>query len=309
MLQSAAANRWDVDAAGRAVYYPFGPAFVGYRLVDVASEQRVRQADESYSERSSKINKPAGRLIGTLAAGSLIFVFSRYPVLSLVGFYALFVILFYLEGAFRFSSVREYLVDADVVPAKAQSRKRLRFIVGVAMGLLIGFWAVLAAYDQQVSALAANHPGEMLLFPSISGSLFFFVVLFLAIFSASLRFDVFSARLGQHKATLILVVLTVIGFGLAGWTVFNLVAPAPSVIVSDQSIRCGWRYSYNWREISGLKSTSTRYSRYVVLTLRPQIARNLGKATDRCQIGGLTVDDDTVYRKIVSVWQPHANGS
>jgi len=308
-MQSTTSVRWDVDSAGQAIYYPFGPAFAGYRLTDPTAEQSVRQADESYSERSSKIGKPLVQIVGTLLVGYVIFVFSRHPVLSLSGLYALLVVLTYLEGILRYSSVREHLANADIVPAKAQSRQRLFIFAGAAAALLVAFWVVLAIYDLQISALAANHAGETWLFPSIAGSLFFSIALFLFVFFAILRFDVFSARLGQHKATLTLVVVVVIDVGLAGWSVTKFVAPAPSVIISDRSIRCGWSYSYLWREIRSLESRSTRYKTYAVMTLRPQIAGSLGKVTDRCEIDGLTVDDETVYRTIVAAWQPHANGS
>jgi hypothetical protein len=308
-MQPAAANRWDVDSAGRAIYYPFGPAFVGYRLADVAAEQHVRQADESYSEQSSKVGKPLAQLLGTLLAGYLIFAFSRHPVLSLAGLYALFAIAVYLDGVLRYSSVRDHLVNADVMPAKAEWRKQFLVIAGAALGILAAFWVVLALYDLQISILATDHQGELRLFPSIAGRLFFAAVLFLVLFSAIARFDVFSARLGRHKATLTLVIVAVLDVGLAGWTMAKFVAPAPTVIISDQSIRCGWRYSYLWREISALDRKSTRYNTYTVMTLRPSIARNLGKLTDRCDIGGLTVDDETVYRTMVAAWQPHANGS
>lgn len=308
-MQSAATARWDVDSDGRAIYRPFGSAYTGYRLADTVAEQNVRLADEDYSKRTSKVGRPLGQIIGTLVAGYLILAFSRHPVLSLAGCYALLVIAVYLEGVLRYSSVRESLREAEAVPPKPQARRRLLVASGIALAFLAAFWAALSAYDLEVSTLASRHPGETWLFPSIAGKLVFFVMLFFVVFSACARFDVFSARLGQNKAVLALVVCAVIDVGLAVWIIAKVVAPAPSVIVSDQSIRCGWSYSYLWREVSGLQQKSSKYSTYAVMTLRPSIARSLGKATDRCEIDGLTVDDDTVYRMIVAAWQPHANGS
>jgi hypothetical protein len=308
ILQSAATNRWDVDTAGRAVYYPFGPAFAGYRMADSIAEQNVRQADEHYSEHTSKISKPLGQFVGTLLVGSLFFILSRHPVLSLVGCYVLLAGAIYLDSILRSTSVRDTLANAEIVPAKAQSRKRLLVTIGAASGILFAFWAVLVAYNWQSSALEANHPGEIWLFPNIAGRLFLFVVLFLIIFSASVHFDRFSKKLGLHKATLTLVIVAVVDFGLGTWTLSNFVAPAPSIVVTDQVIQCGWRHGYRWRDITAVGSETNQHSRYVVLTLRPPITR-MGKATDRCEIDGLMVDDDTVYRMIVAAWQPHANGS
>jgi hypothetical protein len=171
---------------------------------------------------------------------------------------------------------------------------------------LVAFWLILFLYDLQLSSLAAEHPKETWFYPAIAGYVVFVTVGFPLLLGVAVRFDTMAARLGPQRATLFCVLFAVSLFGVAAMLVYDFVHPTPSVILSDYSMKCGWRHA--WRDLSGVElSVSLRGKASAIIKLKPPLVRALGKSSDRCQISGLSTPYEDVYRAIAAAYQPHAN--
>ncbi|SDM90015.1 hypothetical protein [Afipia sp. GAS231] len=302
---SATKGRWGVDLIGSMVYYPFGPAFQGYRATDAAAEVRIRAADEHY-DQSSKLALPVS---GALAAGLLYLLgllFDRHPVLAVTFFYAAIIMIVGIIAALRFKVVRASLAGLATAPAEVVSRQRLIKTLGMAVSTIVVFWLVLYLYDLRLDALAADHPKEMRFYPTVAGNMIYAAVGLPFLFAAIVHFDKLAARAGQNRTTFALLLFAMFQLGALAIIVFKFIDPKPSIAISERSLVCGWRH--DWREMTGVDLSDGRKGKeYAVVKLQPPVVRALGISSDRCRIDGLSVDYEDVYRTIVSAWQPHAN--
>jgi hypothetical protein len=225
-----ASGRWDVDAAGAAVFYPFGRAFSGYRLTSAAAAQ-VRAGEEQYRQSSSKFAPAFGGLIGVGLLSLLASIFHEHPVAAVAGFYISTVGVIGAEALARFSGLRRTLQDGFVVPAQAASRQRLfRVLAGAALSLVV-FWLILFLYGLQLSPLAGEHPTETWFYPGIAGYVVFVAVGFPLLLVVAVRFDTMAARSGPQRAMLFCVLFAVSLFGATRrqcWSIGSLVRNQPS---------------------------------------------------------------------------------
>lgn len=293
-------------STGRKVYYPFGPAFQGYRATDAAAEARIRAADEQYDQPSSKF---ALSVSGALATGLLYplgLLFDRHPVLAVTFFYTAIIMIVGISAALRFKAVRASLAGLATAPADVVSRQRLIKTVGMAVPTIVVFWLVLYLYDMRLDALAPDHPKDVRFYPSVAGNLVFAAVGLPFLFAAMVHFDQLAAKSGQNRTTFALLLIAVLQLGALAIIVFKFIDPKASIVISERGLRCGWRH--DWREMAGVDLNDGRKGReYVVVKLQPPVVRALGTSSDRCRIDGLSVDYEDVYRTIASAWRPHAN--
>jgi uncharacterized membrane protein YiaA len=304
--QSATKGRWGVDFIGRMVYYPFGPAFPGYRVTDAAAEVRIRAADEQYDRSSSKLALSASGVSATGLLYLLGLLFDRHPVLAVAFFYAAIIMIVGISAALRFNAVRASLAGLATAPAVVVSRQRLINILGMAVSTIVVFWLVLYLYDLRLDALAPDHPKEIHFYPTVAGNMIYAAIGLPFLFAAVVHFDKLAAKTGQNGATLALVLFAVLQLGALATIVFKFIDPKPRIVISERSLACGWRH--DWRDMTGVDlSDGGKGTEYAVVKLQPPVVRALGISSDRCRIDGLSIDYEDVYQTIVSAWQPHAN--
>jgi uncharacterized membrane protein YuzA (DUF378 family) len=301
----AAKGRWDTDATGAPVFYPFGRAFSGYRLTTAAAAQ-VRAAEERYRQTSSKTVKPVAGIVGVGLFYLLASIFGEHPVEAVAIFYASIAGIAAMDALARFASLRESLEGGSPVPASAAVRQKLLLMLGALALSLVVFWLILFLYELQLSSLAAEHPKETWFYPGIAGYIVFVAVGVPALFSGMVHFDKIAAKAGPQRTLLTFFFLALALFGAMAMLVYNFVNPKPSIVLSDYAIKCGWRHA--WRDLSGVElSVSYRGKASAVVKLRPPLVRALGKSSDRCDISGLASPYEDVYRAIAAAYQPHAD--
>jgi len=300
--EAALVKRWATDAAGRTVYYPYGPGRRGYLVADAAHQQALRASVARYDDIWNRI-KPYAYMVGAPLGYAFYYFVGTHPVVAFALVPAFIAAAVLFDLVLRRAIVGNLLHGLPRVAPTETLPAPLRSLRHAALFFLLfadAIWLVLHVYDLRVAAAAADQSTTTDFYPDISLYVLFtafFALVTVMIFAGWSRI---AAKFSPNRLLFCVFVCVLITMAYVAITAWNLYDPTPSVIIARDFITCRW--NARWSDIDSFSLQSGGKGRqYVRFGFFSNGYR--GGTSESCEITGLNADYMTVYAAIDAAWR------
>jgi hypothetical protein len=302
---------------GRRLVFPYGVLRRGYIISNAEREQALRDAVPRYRKIYRRVGVLLALLMGLCGSvASLIFMSSPFTALGVLFLPGLF-------GAFCAYTLlhcfilRPLLLDLTRVHLKDERivrERRILAYVRIASALYVAAASVLTLviiylYHRRISALPTV-PGAINYYADITIPLVLSFTLGIFWLGSVLAWKKLVARRGFGLALLCVLGFGIIELVLIQTTVQHYFHPTLKIVVTRDGLTCG-QY-IRWSSVSGIaldagfRQFGTTYAKLELGPKPPASEQSLSPkpfSAVRCEITGLNVDHDTVYRSMLTAWR------